>query len=103
MAEVAAAIKQRFQVPRGEVADLMRSVAAVQLTAAEFADFLHICEEAGTPQRAQLETLRAVLRKIDRYGDDGYGDKPAEMSRVVYWFQHVPARSRSPRRARASQ
>jgi hypothetical protein len=101
MAEVAAAIKNRFQVPRGEVADLMRSVAAVQLTAAEFSDFLRICDEAGTPPRAQLDTLRAVLRCIDRYGDDGYGDKPADMSRVVYWFQHVPppARSRSPRRA----
>jgi hypothetical protein len=37
---------------------------------------------------------------IDRYGDDGYGDKPADMSRIIYWFQHVPppARSRSPAR-----
>jgi hypothetical protein len=63
-----------------------------------------VCGEAGTPQRAQLETFRSVLRMIDRYGDDGYGDKPTDMSRIIYWFQHVPpARSRSPRRRRAQR
>ena len=25
---------------------------------------------------------------IDRYGDDGYGDKPETMTPVEYWIQH---------------
>jgi hypothetical protein len=82
--------------------DLARSVTDVALTVEEWAEFLRICGEAGTPPRAELDTFKSVLRMIDRYGDDGYGDKPADMSRIIYWFQHVPppARSRSPRRAR---
>jgi hypothetical protein len=75
----------------------------VALTADEWEEFLRVCAEAGIPKRAELDTFRAVVRMIDRYGDDGYGDKPADMSRIVYWFQHVPppARSRSPRARRA--
>ena len=23
------------------------------------------------------------------HGDDGYGDRPVDMPRIVYWFQHV--------------
>jgi hypothetical protein len=108
MSEVVTAVLRHFASLRGPARfDLARSVTDVALTVDEWAEFLRICGEAGTPQHAQLDTLRAVLRCIDRYGDDGYGDKPADMSRVVYWFQHVPpavqARSRSPRRARRAR
>ena len=30
-----------------------------------------------------------VKNKVDRYGPDGMGDKPADMTVAVYWFQHV--------------
>jgi hypothetical protein len=105
MSEVVAAVLRHFALRGPSRFDLARSVTDVALTEGEWGEFLRICEEAGTPQRAQLEVFRSVLRCIDRYGDDGYGDKPADMSRIVYWFQHVPpavqARSRSPRRRRA--
>ena len=26
---------------------------------------------------------------IERYGDDGYGDEPKDMSRVEYWIAHL--------------
>ena len=31
----------------------------------------------------------AVERMIDDYGDSGFGDKPEDMCRVVYWLQHL--------------
>jgi hypothetical protein len=102
LSEVVAAVLGHFASLRGPSRfDLARSVTDVALTLGEWEEFLRVCGEAGTPQRAQLDVFKSVLRMIDRYGDDGYGDKPADMSRVIYWFQHVPpARSRSPRRAR---
>jgi hypothetical protein len=104
MSEVASAVQRHFGLRGPSWFDLARCLSDVALTVDEWAEFLRICGEAGTPQRAQLDTLRSVLRCIDRYGDDGYGDKPADMSRIIYWFQHVPPavhRSRSPRRRRA--
>ena len=76
------------------------------LTVEEFEEFLGVCKDAGVAKEAELRTFKAVLGMIERHGDDGHGDKPAEMSRIVYWFQHVdntPARrselrERSPRR-----
>ena len=76
------------------------------LTVAEWEDFLRLCNEAGVPRSEELRTFRFLMRMLSRYGDDGYGDRPADMSRIVYWFQHVdtsiPAptldRERSPRR-----
>jgi hypothetical protein len=107
MSEVAAAVQRHFGLRGPAWFDLARGVTDVALTAEEWAEFLRICGEAGTPPRAELDTFRSVLRCIDRYGDDGYGDKPQDMSRIVYWFQHVPpavqARSRSPRRARRAR
>jgi hypothetical protein len=98
--QVAAAIQRHFGLHRRALVNLMRGgLFDMGLTMEEWEEFLRICGEAGTPQRAQLTVFESVLRLLDRYGDDGYGDKPADMSRVVYWFQHVPpARSRSPRR-----
>jgi hypothetical protein len=103
MSEMASAVQRHFGLRRAAWFELARYLTDVALTADEWAEFLRISEEAGTPQRAQLDVFRSVLRMIDRYGDDGYGDKPEDMSRVVYWFQHVPppARSRSPRARRA--
>jgi hypothetical protein len=30
-----------------------------------------------------------VLNLIERYGEDGMGDKPKDMNRVVYWLSHL--------------
>jgi hypothetical protein len=101
MSEVASAVQRHFGLRGPAWCELARGLSDVGLSVEEWGEFLRICGEAGTPQRAQLDTFRSVLRCIDRYGDDGYGDKPADMSRIIYWFQHVPpARSRSPKRAR---
>lgn len=35
------------------------------------------------------EVLYSITRLIYRHGDDGYGDKPADMDRITYWFQHL--------------
>jgi hypothetical protein len=104
LSEVVAAVLGHFALRGPSRFDLARSVTEVALTVGEWEEFLRVCGEAGTPQRAQLDVFKSVLRMIDRYGDDGYGDKPQDMSRVVYWFQHVPppARSRSPRARRAA-
>ena len=44
-------------------------------------------------RRRQLHTWRlvfwAVFRDIDRYGDDGFGNKPVGMCRVEYWLAHM--------------
>ena len=32
---------------------------------------------------------RQVKRLIDRYGEDGYGDKPKHMDTYSYWLQHI--------------
>jgi hypothetical protein len=101
--QVGAAIQRHFGLHRRALLNLMRGgLFDVGLTMEEWEEFLRISGEAGTPQRAQLTVFESTMRLLDRHGDDGYGDKPAEMSRIVYWFQHVPpaadARSRSPRR-----
>ena len=59
------------------------------MTSAEFAEFKEVCAVAGIPASEQLATLTKMSNMLDRYGDTGYGDKPDDMSRVAYWFQHV--------------
>ena len=72
------------------------------LSLAEWQEFLRLCGEAGVPRDAEERHFRSLIRLLARYGNDGYGDRPADMTRVVYWFQHLDfderARSRSPRR-----
>ncbi len=72
------------------------------LSLAEWHDFLRLCGEVGVPRDAEEQHFRSLIRLIARHGDDGHGDRPADMTRVVYWFQHLDfderARSRSPRR-----
>jgi hypothetical protein len=68
----------------------------------EWEEFLRIVAESGTPESAELHAFRYTIRFIDHYGNDGYGDRPADMSRIIYWFQHVkPDRSRGRGRSRS--
>ena len=39
-----------------------------------------------------------MMALLSYHGDDGYGDRPADMSRIVYWFQHVDNNFPEPRR-----
>ena len=106
---VAMEIQKHFvlQSKRAAWSDLMLScgLSRVGLSEEEWREFLRVCSESGTGDG--LSTFRNMITLMDRQCDDGYGDKPSDMSRVVYWFQHVApvtrtfpgrARSRSPRR-----
>jgi hypothetical protein len=42
------------------------------------------------PRSLELEAFEIVSERCKRYGIDGMGDKPAEMSTTLYWLQHVP-------------
>ena len=81
---------------------LNSGLSRVALTMEEWEEFRRICHDAGVSASDELATFRRMVQLLDRHGDDGYGDKPTDMSRVVYWFQHVAPvtrdRSRSPRR-----
>ena len=50
------------------------------------------------PNKAKLHSivrrnvLRAMFDNIDRYGEDGYGEKPAHMDPVEYWLAHLNPR-----------
>ena len=59
------------------------------LNSAEFAEFKEACAVTGIPASEQLATFSKMLKMIESYGDTGYGDKPDDMSRIAYWFQHV--------------
>ena len=37
----------------------------------------------------RAETARRVKELIERYGDTGFGDKPDDMNRVIYWISHL--------------
>ncbi len=82
---------------------LNSGLSRVALTMEEWEEFLRVCRDTGVAD--ELATFRRMVQLMDRHGDDGYGDKPADMSRVVYWFQHVAPvtrdRSRSPRGGRS--
>ena len=79
---------------------LNSGLSRVALTMEEWEEFLRVCRDTGVAD--ELATFRRMVQLVDRHGDDGYGDKPTDMSRVVYWFQHVAPvtrdRSRSPHR-----
>ncbi len=80
---------------------LTSGLSRVALTMEEWEEFRRVCRDTGTTD--ELATFHRMLKLLDRHGDDGYGDKPTEMSRVVYWFQHAAQpitrdRSRSPHR-----
>ena len=104
----AEAIQEHFGLgsksKRAAWSDLMLNcgLSRVGLTVEEWQFFRRACSESGVVASAELATFRDMIRLMDRHGDDGHGDKPVDMSRVVYWFQHVApvtrSRSRSPRR-----
>ena len=85
---------------------LFCGLSRVGLSEEEWCEFLRVCSESGVTGDG-FATFRNMIKLMDRHGDDGYGDKPRDMSRVVYWFQHVAPvtrvapgrdRSRSPHR-----
>ena len=65
----------------GEAVELQRCFDAVGLGYEE--------SLPGVCRRLRTRATRAIMDMIRRYGDDGMGDKPPEMSRVAYWFQHI--------------
>ena len=73
------------------------------LSLAEWHEFLRLCSEAGVSRSDEERHFRSMIKLLSRHGNDGYGDRPADMTRIVYWFQHLDvimperARSRSPR------
>ncbi len=103
---VMAAVVQRLGGKRGNAwwGDMVREWMRLEpaLSLAEWDEFLRLCGEAGVPRHAEEQDFRALVDMMARYGNDGYNDRPAEMTRVVYCFQHLHldtrARSRSPRR-----
>ena len=72
------------------------------LSLAEWEEFVRLCGEAGVCRDAEERHFRSMVGMMSAYGNDGFGDKPKDMLRCVYWFQHLNldtrARSRSPRR-----
>ncbi len=42
------------------------------------------------PRSVSTELFWEVHGLCKRYGIDGQGDKPVEMSTVTYWLQHIP-------------
>ena len=56
-----------------------------------WASALFGCDE--WPRSLYLEAYDEVHGRCKRYGIDGMGDKPAEMSTTLYWLQHVPENS----------
>ena len=42
-----------------------------------------------TDREVQVDVHHGIFHNINRYGDDGFGDKPEGMSRVQYWAQHL--------------
>ncbi len=102
-AVVARAIQDHFALRGYAWSELMlvSRLSSAGLSMEEWEEFLRICAESGTPKSAELHAFRYTIRFIDRYGDDGYGDRPEDMSRIIYWFQHVtPIHSRSRSRSR---
>lgn len=61
-----------------------------ELTMVEYEEFLRLCAVCGVPSSKELPIFRSVICSIAKYGDTGFGEKPEDMTRIVYWFQHVP-------------
>ena len=60
-----------------------------KLTMPEWEEYLRTCSVMGLEKADEIRIFRKMLSLINRHGDDGHGDRPAEMSRIVYWFQHA--------------
>jgi len=71
---------------------LESGLTKVGLTQDEWGEFLSSAEIAGIKKGDQSQAFIAMVKMMGRWGDDGMGDKPTGMSRVVYWFQHIADR-----------
>ena len=40
-------------------------------------------------KKKRCEIFWKISDYIDRYGEDGMGNKPKDMNRVVYWLSHI--------------
>jgi hypothetical protein len=49
----------------------------------------HINKKPKSWRLVYVKNIDIVIRFIERYGDDGYGDKPVDMNRVEYWLAHI--------------
>ena len=54
------------------------------------AELQTFCETAGLTRKSIPPIVTfTIIDLIERYGDDGMGDKPPEISRITYWAQHI--------------
>jgi hypothetical protein len=77
------------------VADLKEMLVRRGLTVrgrkAELVERLHTAapERVWIRYRWVQNAIRLVAKHIDRYGDDGFGEKPEGMCRAEYWLAHL--------------
>ena len=87
------AVVQRLGGRRGNACwgDMVREWMRLQpaLSLAEWEEFLRLCGEANVPRDAEELHFRFLVGLMATYGNDGYNNRPADMTRVVYWFQHL--------------
>ena len=51
--------------------------------------YLAMFDVEQMPKTIQRELIFWILDMCKRYGDDGMGDKPADVSTTLYWLQHL--------------
>ena len=75
---------------RAQLALFLPSSAMAAFTEQEIQELTAFFEITGiTEKYMRREIIHGIRQKIERYGDDGMGDKPTDMSRIAYWAQHV--------------
>ena len=55
----------------------------------DYATIMTDSKSARKIKRYTWETSIKIIDLINRYGEDGYGDKPKDMNRVQYWLAHL--------------
>ena len=58
---------------------------------AQYVRIMNGVEDVETPKwkNKRRTVYYKICRLIDRYGEDGMGDKPPKMNRVAYWLAHM--------------
>ena len=89
--DAARAIKDYFKFTRGGWATFWMCDGGknVSLTMEEFTEFQRVCRDSGLGASEERPTFEKMVKLMYRYGDSGFGQKPTDMSRVVYWYQHA--------------
>ena len=54
-----------------------------KLTMHEWQEFIRMCADSGVLAADELRIFRTMLNFMVRHGDDGYGDRSADMSRIA--------------------